>query len=64
MEYYDPSYKICYYPKPSGALNSIYPASQSDRYRLIVGIERRGGLVVGRSEIADAFYIVDKEGDK
>jgi len=56
-----PRYQIFYYPKPSGALNSIYPPSQSDRDSLIAGIERRGGLVVGRSEIADAFYLVDKE---
>ena len=50
---------IIYYPKQNGARNTIHPLSQSERDHLIIEIERTGGMIVGRSEIADALNIAD-----
>jgi len=50
---------IIYYPKQNGARNTIHPVSQSDRDNLTLEIERRGGVIVGRSYIADALNIAD-----
>jgi hypothetical protein len=50
---------IIYYPKQNGARNTIHPLSQSERDRLVLEIERTGGMIVGRSYIADALNIAD-----
>lgn len=50
---------LIYYPKQLGARNTIHPLSQSERDYLVTEIERTGGVIVGRSCIADALNIAD-----